>query len=132
MKDLERARHAFACTGQVAAAVRKPYRSRAHALGPNILRSGLAAAVTFLEREAGEKRPEERAARDLLTHIASAPLPGLEGATTTNVADKLRNLEVDDYILATREALALCLWLRRAVQAWPDEPARSQAAGDAA
>lgn len=132
MKDLERARHAFDCAERVATDVRKAYRPRAHALGPNILRSGLAAAVTFLEREAGEKSPGQPAAQALVGHLALAKLPGLEGATASDFPGRLRALDVDDYILATREALALCLWLRRAVQAWPDEPGGGRDAGGAA
>lgn len=132
MKDLERARRTFACADEVATEVRKPYRSRAHALGPNILRSGLAAAVTFVEREAGTNTAEQRAAQDLLSHLAKAKLPGLEGSSVHDFADKLRKLDADHYILATREALALCLWLRRAVQAWPDEQTAAPAAGAAA
>jgi CRISPR-associated protein Cmr5 len=132
MKDLERARHAFACAEGVRAEERKTrdeYKSRAQALGPNIVRSGLAAAVTFLDRE----RKDRSAAALLLTHLSQAKLPGLEGSTAVDgFAKGVRNLEVDHYILATREALALCLWLRRAVQAWPDEPPSSHESRGAA
>ncbi len=129
MKDLERARRAFGCADEAwrDEAARAEYRSRVHALGPNVLREGLAAAVTFLEREQNKKP----AARLLLRHLSQAELPGLDGKNAENFAGAVRALEVDDYILATREALRVCLWLRRAVQAWPDD-APAPAPGEAA
>jgi CRISPR-associated protein Cmr5 len=117
MRDLDRARHAFKEASAVAPAYRKEYRSRAHGLGPAILRHGLAAAITFLEREG-----KESAAHILLGHIAGARLSGLNDASAATLPDKVRALGADAYVLATRETLRLCLWLRRAVQAWSDAP----------
>lgn len=117
MKDLDRARHAFAQAANVPPEKRKEYRSRAHGLGPNILRHGLAAAVTFLEREG-----QDSAAGLLLEHVASARIAGLDmGNDAHALPPRVRALSTDAYVLATREALRLCLWLRRAVQAWPDD-----------
>jgi hypothetical protein len=47
----------------------------------------------------------------------STTVSGLEGATKNDLPDRVRRLDVDGYMIATREILQLAAWLRRAVQA---------------
>lgn len=83
-------------------------------LGATILRSGLSAAL------AGVERRGDRGCL-VLEHLASAEVPGLEGATAADFARRVRALDVDGYILATREMMAVVTWLKRAVQAMFEE-----------
>ena len=118
-RDQMRAHHAYACVAQVPVAERDDYRVLVHAFGPNVMRSGLAAALTFVEREKGKRQAADR----FLGHLGSAGVPGLEGAGA-GVASRVRDwLDTEDYMLATRELLAVSVWLKRAVQAgFPEEP----------
>lgn len=120
-RDQERARRAYEAIGGVPEGEREDYKIAVHALGAEILESGLAAAMSGLER-----RKEKG---DLLRgHLAAAGIPKLiqagtnepilsEPVSATNLPDKIRALDTDAYILATRETLQIVLWLKRAVQA---------------
>lgn len=57
----------------------------------------------------------------LLGHLASAGIPGLENATAQNLAERVRGLDTDSYMMATRELLQVATWLKRAVQATFEE-----------
>lgn len=120
-RDQERAELAYAAVGRVPEQDRKDYKIAVHALGAEILQSGLAAAMAGLERR------ESRGDR-LRTDLANARIPRLvqpghrnqilgEPLTKDNLPAKVRALPLDDYILATRETLQIILWLKRAVQA---------------
>lgn len=137
----QRAVDAYAAVDAIAdTAVLDDYKIAVLALGANILRSGLAGAMAVLERASagatepqptnqptpGQTAPAQNAGRNtratavmaLREHLASAGIPGLPANTTgANLPAKIRNLSVDNYILATRETLQVVLWLRRAVQA---------------
>lgn len=116
LRDQLRARSAYAHVGSVAPTLRSDYAIAVRALGTNLRRLGLAAAVSLLERR---KQP---ASQLLLKHITEG-LPELRG----NPAARAR--EVDDlgsYMHLTRELLRRVSWFHRAVQALyevePDTP----------
>jgi CRISPR-associated protein Cmr5 len=110
-RDQRRALHAYqAVAGVVSKKQREDYETAVKGLGANILRSGLAAAMAALERLGdGDKT--------LLHHLATADVPGLDGATSNTVPDRVRQLDVDAYMIATREMIAVATWLKRAAQA---------------
>ena len=92
---------------------REKYRTTVKSLGSEIIRSGLSAALAFLER--GKKEP---AIVSLLEHLAGSGIPGVpEGCSGAHLPGAIRGLDAGEYMLATREMLALCLWYKRAVDA---------------
>jgi CRISPR-associated protein Cmr5 len=107
-RDQRRALHAY----QAVAGVSKPkdYKIAVNDLGANILRSGLAVAMAALERLGDH-------GQTLLDHLATADVPGLDGATRDTLPDRVRRLDVDGYMIATREMIAVATWLKRAAQA---------------
>lgn len=109
-RDQRRALHAYQAVAGVPKEKRKDYQIAVNDLGANILRSGLAAAMAALER-LGDR------GTTLLDHLATAGVPGLDGATRDNLPDCVRRLDVDAYMIATREMIAVAAWLKRAVQA---------------
>lgn len=109
-RDQQRALHAYSCVAGVGPSLRD-YKIAVDGLGANILRNGLCAALATLQREKGER------GKTVLAHLASAGIPGLEGATATTLAQRVRYLDVDAYMLATREAVRVAAWLKRAAQA---------------
>jgi len=109
-RDQQRALHAYDAVAKVPPTERKDYKSAVNDLGTNILRSGLCAAIAAVQRT------DKRGAA-LLAHLASAGVPGLEGATAHDFAKRVRELDTDQYILATRELLQIASWLKRAAQA---------------
>lgn len=109
-RDQRRALHAYQTVAGVPKERRKDYQIAINDLGANILRSGLAPAMAALERL------DERG-KMLLDHLATAGVPGLDGATRDTLPDRVRRLDVDAYMIATREMIAVATWLKRAVQA---------------
>ena len=111
-RDQQRALHAYGCVDKVAKDPnqQKDYKIAVNDLGANILRSGLCAALAAVQR-LGER------GRLLLEHLASADIPGLEGAKADDLAQRVRELDVEAYMIATREMLQVALWLKRATQA---------------
>lgn len=109
-RDQQRALHAYRCVGAVAEPERKEYKTAVNDLGAIVLRSGLPAAMAALERRG-------KGGRTLLDHLAQASVPGLEGATKADLSERVRELSVDDYMIATREVLEVATWLKRAAQA---------------
>jgi CRISPR-associated protein Cmr5 len=106
--------HAYACVRSVLSdqRLRKEYKPLANSFGGQVMRNGLAAALAYLERREG-------AAELLLGHLAAAKFPGLQRAWNdgAKLPDEARRLGLEEYMLATREALRFSVWLRRAVQA---------------
>jgi CRISPR/Cas system CMR-associated protein Cmr5 small subunit len=121
-RDQERARHAYRCVEGVAdsgADSERDYLIAVADLGAHILRSGLAAALASLQRER-----DGRGGR-VLQHLARAGLPGVQwegGDDTDDFVAAVIRLDVDGYMLATREALRVAAWLRRAAQARLQKP----------
>ena len=75
-KDQQRATFAYGQVGQVArleATAQDNYKTAVRALGANILRSGLSAALADLQR----RKDRAKALRE---HLAEANVPGLAGA----------------------------------------------------
>lgn len=114
LRDQQRALHAYDAVGGVQKAQQKDYQIAVNDLGANILRSGLCAAIASVQRLGSR-------GDILLGHLASAGVPGLEGATAQNLAQRVRGLDADSYMLATRELLSVATWLKRAVQATFEE-----------
>lgn len=110
LRDQWRARYAYTAVGSVPQDEQKEYKIAVNDLGANIMRSGFLAAVAVLERR---RKHGDR----LLKHLADAGLPGLERVNPEDFPSKLRKLDTDSYILATREALRIATWLKRATQA---------------
>ncbi|HZV49120.1 MAG TPA: type III-B CRISPR module-associated protein Cmr5 [Candidatus Dormibacteraeota bacterium] len=94
---------------------RTDYEIAVNDLGADVLRSGLAAAMAALERK------RDRGGGLLLKHLADAKISGLADATAQDLPDRVRRLDLDAYLLATREVLQLATWFRRAVQATSDK-----------
>lgn len=111
MKDHERAWRAYEQATHVAQAERDNYKVAVNTLGPNVVRSGLAATIAFLERR------KDEGAKTLLGHLAAARISGLEGSTAADFGDRIRRLGAKEYMLATREFMRVALWFKRAVQA---------------
>lgn len=114
LRDQQRALHVYDAVAGVQKAQQKDYQIAVNDLGANILRSGLCAAIASVQR-LGDRGSV------LLGHLATAGVPGLEGATASNLAEKIRKLDADGYMIATREMLQVATWLKRAVQATFEE-----------
>lgn len=114
LRDQQRALHAYNAVASVQRVQQKDYKIAVNDLGANILRSGLCAAVASVQR-LGSRGDV------LLGHLAEANVPGLEGATAQNLAQRVRGLDADSYMMATRELLKVATWLKRAVQATFEE-----------
>lgn len=112
LRDQRRALHAYQVVGKLPDGQLKEYCIAINDLCANVLRSGLAAALAALERQ------KDGRGRLVLQHLAEAEVPGLEGATGNDLAERARQLDVDAYMLATREILGMAAWLKRAVQAY--------------
>lgn len=118
LRDQQRALHAYDAVAEVQQELREGYEIAVKDLCANILRSGLCAALAAVQRlNSGDTRRGDI----LLGHLASAGVPGLEGATAQNLAQRVCELDVDSYMIATREFLKVATWLKRAVQATFEE-----------
>jgi CRISPR-associated protein Cmr5 len=109
-RDQKRALHAYKCVRDVPAAERKNYKILVNDLGSRVLRSGLAATMAFIERDKSKD-----AVKLFMSHLGGAQIPGL--SAKGDVFEQIRALELDDYMLVTRELLKVVTWFKRAVQA---------------
>ena len=114
LRDQRRALHAYDAVAKVEKKQQKDYEIAVNDLGANILRSGLCAALAAIQR-LGDR------GRILLDHLATAGVPGLDGANADDLAQRVRQLDADGYMIATREMLLVAAWLKRAVQATFEE-----------
>lgn len=116
LRDQQRALHAYSAVDSVPSdkQTRENYKIAVNDLGANILRTGLCAAIASVQRLGNR-------GDILLGHLASAGVPGLEGTTAQNLAQRVRGLDADNYMMATRELLQVATWLKRAVQATFEE-----------
>jgi len=110
LRDQQRALHAYDVVGKVPSSQQKDYKIAVNNLGANILRSGLAAAMAEIER-LGDR------GKLLLEHLAASGVSSLNGTTKDTLPDRVRKLDVDSYMLSTREMLKVAMWLKRAAQA---------------
>lgn len=115
-REQQRALRAYEAVGSLPTdeQTQKNYKIAVNALGANILRSGLCAAIAAVQRL---NRDSDKRGDILLGHLAGACVPGLEGATASNLAKRVRELDVDGYMIATREMLQVAMWLKRAALA---------------
>jgi CRISPR-associated protein Cmr5 len=117
-REQQRALHAWERVEAVPSEHRDDYKSRVHGLGSAVLREGLAAALTFVEREARDNAAAKRLLGDLAAYLVTTGLPELEQARSGEaLPGVVRGLSLEAYMLATREVLKLLVWFRRAVQA---------------
>ena len=115
-RDQQRAMHAYGRVEKVPKERRADYKALVNSFGALVLRSGLAAALAFVERK--KKKSEETAEALFLDHLAAATIPGLENIKRGGeLPGAVRGLDVAPYMLATREVLKLSIWFRRAAQA---------------
>ncbi|MBM3268574.1 MAG: type III-B CRISPR module-associated protein Cmr5 [Candidatus Sericytochromatia bacterium] len=118
-RDQERARHAYQAAAQAKSELKdkfEDYKGAVKDLGADILRNGLAAAVSTLERD--KSRQEVRL---VFRDLASAGIPHFEECTGESLPSRIRELETAHYMLATRETLKFVVWLKRAVEAKGDQ-----------
>jgi CRISPR-associated protein Cmr5 len=109
-RDQARAQHAYVCVGEAARSQDfESYTALVNGFGATVMRNGLVAAVAFVRRRS------DGAANAFLGHLSHAGIPGLTGAA--DLLQEVIALDVDQYLIATRETLALAVWFRRAVQA---------------
>jgi len=114
-RDQVRAQYAYEEVGKVEEADREKYKIAVDDLGINILRGGLCAAIAAVQRSGVSKL--------LLGHLAGAGVPGLPRPKNGNhedgstLANAVRELSAEKYMIATREMLKVAAWLKRAVQA---------------
>lgn len=109
-RDQRFAVHAYHCVEHVPKGLHGQYRIAVNDLGANILRGGLCAAIAAIQRLPGKGAL-------LLDDLAAARVSGLEGATGNDLGRRIRDLDVDTYMMVTREMLQIAVWLKRAVQA---------------
>lgn len=123
-RDQERAIHAYERVEEVPfdPSARDAYRSLVRSLGPLVMRSGIVVALAYLQRR--EKEPHYKL---VLQHLAQGKIPGL-AAEAEEPANELcrqaRGLDVASLMLATREALKVIEWLKRAAEGTFDKGAR--------
>jgi CRISPR-associated protein Cmr5 len=114
LRDQRRALHAYGVVAKVQPHQQRDYKIAVNDLGANILRGGLCAAIASVQR-LGDR------GNVLLEHLASAGVVGLEGASAKDLARRIREIDADGYMMATRELLKVATWLKRAVQATFEE-----------
>lgn len=129
-RDQVRAAHAYECVGPIKEKdkkLREEYKNLVHDLGANLLRSGMSVAIATVEREALKRD----VAKLLLDHLGRAGIPAIGKVDNSTIGGKVRELELPEYLLASREMLRVVAWLRRAVQALLGDRAAKTEADDA-
>lgn len=119
-RDQKRACHAYERVKQVQKEELKDYRVLINSLGPNIIRSGLVASLSFLQRYKGDKA-KQHVACDLSKGLKLCGVLEEEYDNVNDFADCVRKLGSEKYMLTTRETLKLVQWLKRALQAQKTE-----------
>lgn len=114
-RDQQRACHAYDRVGKLHSDPdRKSYKVLVNSLGPNIIRSGLVAAIAFIQRDKSQSM-QKQFALDLAE--AFPPEFDIPNSGLDDMAQCIRHLEPEQYMLVTRETLKLALWFKRALQA---------------
>lgn len=115
LRDQLRARHAYASVTAVPSRDRDDYRIAVNSFGSHVIRTGLCAAIAWLQRDGRD------ASHLFLEHLDKADIRGLAaapgGKPFATFADKAHAADAANYMIATRDTLALVVWFRRAVQA---------------
>lgn len=125
-KDQQRAIWAYEKAQEAAKArVLREYQIAVQTFAATTLRNGLAVAISVLQRDAQRAAPAL-----LLAHLAQR-----NGSTAATWPSQVRGITVlSDYMLVTRESIALATWLRRACRAglaMADDRTGRQEAADA-
>ncbi len=89
------------------------YKVLVNSLGPNVVRSGLVGALAFVQRYKPEK-VRERFGTDL---AKSFPSTLNVGDSLSDMFTRVKNMDLDTYMVTTRECLYLAQWFKRAMQA---------------
>jgi CRISPR-associated protein Cmr5 len=111
-RDQARAAHAYDIVGKLPRDDVKNFKIVVNSFGATVLKGGLCAAVAWAQRY------HDAAARDrLLEALGAAGIAGVGRVSAAELPRTIRTLAAEDYMLATRDALAAIVWLRRAVQA---------------
>ncbi len=122
-RDQLRAKHAYKCVEVLPTSDLEDYKAVVSDVGTDIVRHGLATTLSWLRRGSRGK-----VSALVLQHLASS---GLHGIPEDTKGDQLLSLACDldtpDYILTTREALRVVVWLKRAAQAMTDSHESSRA-----
>ena len=121
-RDQERALHAYKRVAETAQTAKtfENYGRIVDDFGICVKRLGLSAALADVQRRGGP------AAEAFFDHVATHGLPKLLGATGTTLLRAIRELDMFDYLLVSKETLKLASWLKRAVQAYRGHlPAKS-------
>lgn len=112
-REQSRAQHAYDRVGS--AGVSDDYKVMIRSLGPMMLRGGLSASLAW----AANKKND--ASGPVARGLSSFGIPGLskpgEELTFTDMLSSANELDLDRYMLATQELLALLVWFKRAVEA---------------
>jgi len=119
-KDQERALSAYAWANKAKQlGALDDYEIAVQSFAATLLRSGFAAAVSVIERNAKlEPEGKPNGFTLLLDSLAAHPLPGIPNTLGVHWPDKVRALaDLGDYMHATREMIALLAWVRRACRA---------------
>lgn len=112
IRDQERARQAYQHVAGVTQH-QQDYKIAVNSFAGFVLREGLAAAVSWVERTG-----DERGTQLLLGHLARIGIRGLgQVGNAQEFGTRVRNASARDYMLATRDLLKTLIWYRRAVQA---------------
>jgi len=111
-RDQARAAHAYDVVGRLPEDDIKNFKIVVNAFGTTVLRGGLCAAIAWAQRY-----HDPSASRRLLEALSQAGLAGIGHVKAGDFPKKIRELAPAGYMLATRDALAAIVWLRRAVQA---------------
>lgn len=119
MQTLEqkRAVTAYACVENIKTNL-EDYKIAVNTFGTTILRSGLSAAFCLVERKKSQNSMYEKLVAHLCeSGFAIGKLNG-HGVDILKIPELIRKLELQDYILTTRQILRAVFWLKRATQAY--------------
>jgi len=113
IRDKQRAVMAYGHFAAVNNGAREKYGIIVNGFCGTLVRSGLASAMSYLERDGGP------AAVLFRNHLAQALAPFLNNPPVTgqNLPAVVRALPDADYMLVSREALRAAVWYKRAIQA---------------
>ena len=111
-RDQARAAHAYGVVGSLRKDDIKNFKIVINSFGATVLKGGLCAAIAWAQRY-----HDREASERLLMALGDAAIAGVGRVQAGDLPERVRELPCDSYMLATRDALAVIVWLRRAVQA---------------
>lgn len=111
-RDQARAAHAYQVVGSLDKDDIKNFKIVVNSFGATVLKGGLCAAIAWAQRY-----HDSQASGRLMAALGDAGIAGVGQLKAGELPQRIRELPADSYMLATRDALAAIVWLRRAVQA---------------